>query len=240
MMKSYWWASLSFLLGMWALLALPGTVFDAVIAEDSWVENLGAVGLFLTGGFFAACFVRVIRQSSGRESRLRTLSFLGLALLFFLGGGEEISWGQRLFGWATPEMLQQTNVQHETNLHNLAWMHGWLDMGRLFQIFTLVFTIVVPAIAARSSAARHFFERFMPVLPWQLGVPFAANFVLSKVAGVALGSLYTGTTPLVQGVTELKETNYSVLFWGVAMLVYRNLARETKAMRSPMSSVVPS
>ena len=32
---------------------------------------------------------------------------------------EEISWGQRIFGWSTPERLENLNAQQETNLHNI-------------------------------------------------------------------------------------------------------------------------
>ena len=44
---------------------------------------------------------------------------LFLAALFFLGAMEEVSWGQRLFGWGTPAILSEVNVQGETTLHNL-------------------------------------------------------------------------------------------------------------------------
>jgi len=51
----------------------------------------------------------------------------GLARLFFLLctigafviAGEEMSWGQWIFHWATPEPLAAVNLQNETNLHNL-------------------------------------------------------------------------------------------------------------------------
>ena len=33
---------------------------------------------------------------------------------------EEVSWGQRLFGWGTPAILNEFNVQGETTLHNLS------------------------------------------------------------------------------------------------------------------------
>jgi len=37
---------------------------------------------------------------------------------------EEISWGQWLFGWESPEPLVEINKQNETNLHNIS---PWLD-----------------------------------------------------------------------------------------------------------------
>ena len=42
-----------------------------------------------------------------------------LAALFLLGAMEEVSWGQRLFGWGTPAILREVNEQSETTLHNL-------------------------------------------------------------------------------------------------------------------------
>jgi hypothetical protein len=43
--------------------------------------------------------------------------------------GEEISWGQRLFGWVTPAELEAVNNQGESNLHNV---------GSVLKIFNLV------------------------------------------------------------------------------------------------------
>lgn len=43
-----------------------------------------------------------------------------LCLVLFVMAGEELSWGQRIFGWSTPESYAKINAQSETNLHNLA------------------------------------------------------------------------------------------------------------------------
>jgi uncharacterized membrane protein len=42
-----------------------------------------------------------------------------LAASLLVGAMEEISWGQRLFDWATPAALSEINEQGETTLHNL-------------------------------------------------------------------------------------------------------------------------
>ena len=57
-----------------------------------------------------------------------------LALVVFMMAGEELSWGQRIFDWATPDSFRQLNAQHEMNLHDMAtqlfqnsWYFGcWL------------------------------------------------------------------------------------------------------------------
>lgn len=47
---------------------------------------------------------------------------VALSCVYF--AGEEISWGQQLFGWSTPEEIKTMNDQDETNIHN---MSSWFD-----------------------------------------------------------------------------------------------------------------
>ena len=44
--------------------------------------------------------------------------YVALALAAFYTAGEEISWGQRLFGIVSPDFFDEYNLQGETNLHN--------------------------------------------------------------------------------------------------------------------------
>ncbi len=55
---------------------------------------------------------------STRHTKLRYF-YLVMAVAFFLGAMEEISWGQRLVGWGTPSALSDINFQDETTLHNV-------------------------------------------------------------------------------------------------------------------------
>ena len=41
----------------------------------------------------------------------------------FIVGMEEMSWGQMIFSWGTPSFFSQYNVQNETGLHNLWFIH---------------------------------------------------------------------------------------------------------------------
>lgn len=41
-------------------------------------------------------------------------------MVSLLIGFEEMSWGQTIFNWETPELFVTANAQKETNLHNLA------------------------------------------------------------------------------------------------------------------------
>lgn len=104
------------LLGLFALLYIlwPG-MYLRVIVEDGPIEYAQAVLWFLTAAFGIVA-ARRLRQAK----QCRTAGFMVLfALAAVFVGGEEISWGQRLCGWRTPEMLLHANLQKETTLHNL-------------------------------------------------------------------------------------------------------------------------
>jgi hypothetical protein len=92
-------------------------LFATIYKEDGIMENLTAV-VFICSSFL---MVRpVISINSDRKKSYPNWLILFYSLIsigFFLIGMEEISWGQRIFGWSTPEVFQ-SNVQNETNLHN--------------------------------------------------------------------------------------------------------------------------
>lgn len=78
--------------------------------------------------FFAAagCVLALLAFSRRAASPKPWLG--GYMLLFALGfiyiAGEEMSWGQHLFGWESSEWFAKANRQQETNFHNL---HQSLD-----------------------------------------------------------------------------------------------------------------
>jgi len=82
--------------------------------EGGLVENLPSLLFFISAVLtFKAAFV--IRK----HNKLFLFLYLGLALFFFLFSMEEISWGQWIFHWETPEAFD-LNFQKETNIHNFA------------------------------------------------------------------------------------------------------------------------
>lgn len=64
-----------------------------------------------------------------------------LGCIYF--AGEELSWGQHLLGWQTPEPVQAINDQQETNLHNIS---SWLDQKPrlLLEIWVIVGGLIIP------------------------------------------------------------------------------------------------
>lgn len=111
----------------WAFIWLPVALTAAVLAsvlhpplfvfltaEDSVLE-WGQFTCFLAASLFgAAAAARLLP-----EQRAPGLLLAMFAVAAFLAAGEEISWGQRVFGWGTPASLASVNHQGETNLHNI-------------------------------------------------------------------------------------------------------------------------
>lgn len=84
--------------------------------EDGPVENATAFLFIIASMTMLVHGVRLYRVSG--HTLLASLALL-TGILFFIFAGEEISWGQRIFGIEAGEFMSQHNWQNETNLHNL-------------------------------------------------------------------------------------------------------------------------
>ena len=134
----------------------PGFM-DRFCVEDGWVENTQAVLLAIASLLFVI---------GARRRGWRNVWYWGYAALFFFNCGEEISWGQRIFGIATPAKLERVNVQQELNLHNLVGVDRHARMLGMLVVVGMLF--VIPWAAELSTRARALLRRWaMPVAePW--------------------------------------------------------------------------
>ena len=108
-------------------------------AEDrsyEWISFAGFLG--------AAVFSLMTLCYRNKMPQLVALFFLGIGLFYIVCAGEEISWGQRVFGWETPEAYAAANEQGETNLHNLE--HLPIHPKDLVSWFMKLFGIGLPVI----------------------------------------------------------------------------------------------
>jgi len=135
-------ASLSWLVAIIALASMAMYLFDrhllyVLAEEDGPYEDFEAAAYFLAT--FSLLYVLAVRG-------VRNVWVLGIAILFFLVGGEEISWGQRIFAIGTPETMREINVQGETNLHNIEGLH---QVVRALSLLILWGLFVAIPLAAR-------------------------------------------------------------------------------------------
>lgn len=179
--------------------------------EDGLFEWIGAGALLVAALLQAILFHR---SDVPRERRLlpfmrRNPFYLGLAIVLFLAFAEEISWGQRIFGWATPTDLPFDNLQGETNIHNLALFHGesLFNLHRLFNLFWMSYAVVLPLLVGAVPIVARLCQRIsLPVPPAWIGGLFVGAFVAWR--------LYDAFEPAgaLAGGQELSEAALAVCF----------------------------
>lgn len=135
-----------------------------MIREDGLLENWTA-GALLTASLICAARVKSLWQHRGRTFLLCTAA---ASAVFFFGFGEEISWGQRLFGIASPEFFVAHNGQSETNLHNMIVADvsiNKLIFGKLLTVLAVAYLIPLPVFFRRSQTARRWVNRHALPIP---------------------------------------------------------------------------
>lgn len=115
------------LLGLWLLQQFRPVDYVRLINEDGYTE-------FTTFIAFAAAGVLLILHHRRRPRGRASLAMLAVGALLLMMAGEEVSWGQRMLGISTPELIAAINGQDELNLHNMEGIRrlpvhavaGWL------------------------------------------------------------------------------------------------------------------
>lgn len=131
-------------------------VLHWLAVEDGPFEWLTALFYFFAALLFAF---------SMRGRHIGKLWLLGLALLCIFVAGEEVSWGQRVVGFDTPKLLEQSNLQSEFSLHNLKGIQEHVRALGLLVVFGLC--LFMPVTDRFVPRLRNFYERLeFPVYPY--------------------------------------------------------------------------
>jgi hypothetical protein len=106
-----------------------------LVRKESWPFYRNAIFVKMAFQLAAAVIFAILAYNFIRKKQVLPTVFAFLIIVvLILMAGEEISWGQRIFHWSTPEFFLDNNAQRETNLHNLAtqlfqntlYFGGWL------------------------------------------------------------------------------------------------------------------
>lgn len=106
-----------------------------LVRKESWPFFRNAIFIKSACQLVAAiAFIKVARHYFRQRQRWAMILAIAMVLLLGLMIGEELSWGQRIFGWGTPSFLAEINSQSEINLHNIntqlaqniLYFGGWL------------------------------------------------------------------------------------------------------------------
>jgi hypothetical protein len=204
---------------------LSPRAIQAINREDGVIEG-GSALLFLLASIGSAVLAWKARTRPRRV-------FAGiLAVGFFFCTGEEMSWGQHLFGWKAPEAITKVNVQGETNLHNLSGYFA--DHAFIAGVF--LYGGVLPFVAAASPVWRRVFDRFGLIVP-SLGL--AVGFILVTLNQPYLIGRLVGATGNRVRIQEGREL-LSALGFGLTVLEALLAQRRVAAANSDVAATSAS
>ena len=129
------------LLAFSLLLTIDPDSYLHKMQEDGWVENLTLVAYLLAGALlFAAVW------AEKRRLPRFILAAGGIAMAFI--AGEELSWGQRILGFATPDYLFLSRDK-PADLHNHLYWNWW---ALFLQFMTLPCVVAAAALFSGRTA----------------------------------------------------------------------------------------
>lgn len=160
----------------------PEYFWRSFAAEDRLVEYATAVFLLMASLVLASHAVSL----GARGVRLAMVMTALYAVMFFLAAGEEISWGQRIFGWESGEFFQQNNKQDETNFHNLIVGDFHLAktlFGPILTACILLYLAVLPLLYPRVPPLARLADRLAVPVPWlrHAVIALAASIVIALI-----------------------------------------------------------
>ncbi|PSR11687.1 MAG: hypothetical protein DA408_00190 [Bacteroidetes bacterium] len=198
------------------------------LQEDGFFECLTAFG-------FLGAFIFFLRSYLTNKN----LFFLLLSIGMFLGLGEELAWGQRIFGFRTPESISTINVQGEFTLHNIEFFNTvnfdgsaktglsklhtanyffnvcWFSFGILFPMAYSFF----PFVARLTQKLR------LPVPPLEIGLLFLINLYIIKLIKIAHPQHAD-----VLSYNEVYECNASLIFLVLALYFFKQAKAPTASL----------
>ena len=106
------------------------------MGEGSLVEWLSFL-LFLLSSFL------IFKASSNDLNKQERIILKIGSIILFIFSMEEISWGQMIFNWGSPTLMNKFNIQNETNLHNIMFIHdkSWVILFCIFSI-SLILSLI--------------------------------------------------------------------------------------------------
>ncbi|MGH6925192.1 MAG: hypothetical protein ACRED5_15780 [Propylenella sp.] len=224
-----------------ASIVRPETIGE-IAREDGPIENVGAFFFLLSSIMFLILYFRSAEYPNRFFSLVtqRNVYLLCLAAVCFLAFGEEISWGQRVFGWGTPEGWRLQNLQGETNIHNLWFVSRWAgsslwlqitDATHLFSAFWFFYGIVIPvACLASKRVEGSVTYAGVPIPPLPEGLLLGANYFLAEL----FVHFFVVAQDSVVALYEVKETNYAIIVASIALGLWsRKGPDETACRRNP-------
>ena len=137
------------------LFFLPLAYVLNVSYWEPYYASVQEDGLLEWMTFWAFIFAGIVFGLAGfrqfQEIGFKSWFLWGMAAFCFLFAMEEISWGQRLFGYQPPEYFLKENYQQEFNFHNVL---GTSIRSLILKVIILGYGVVLPMLALLPSCKR--------------------------------------------------------------------------------------
>ena len=95
--------------GVFYLSYYHPVTYVRLVSEDEWLESWTAICLF-------AAAIIAFELSWRHGARPHKAIWLSIGLVFFFIAGEEISWGQRIFGFETDGLRLESSLYDHPNI----------------------------------------------------------------------------------------------------------------------------
>ncbi len=178
----FWWLWLPilFMLGQVVIeFTVPRELKPAMHSEWGPHETLQSIILLAA---FIIGIVSLVRVDWKTQKEIGLWIALATLCCFYVSG-EEISWGQHILNWQTPEHWAQYNDQNETNLHNTS---AWLDQKPRLLLFLgiVVGGLIVPALRRwkPESLPRRFEKLYPPDVLSVTALFVTVPYILQEIA----------------------------------------------------------
>jgi hypothetical protein len=229
--RSYQVAAIVFILLSYSVyLFFSEEVVNSVGDEDGVFEYLTALLFLLSSIFFLRSFILN-----------RNVFFILLSIIFFLGFGEEISWGQRIFNLSTPGYFEKHNVQNELTLHNLEVFNAkdfdntlkggvkkLLTINFLYNLFWFGFGIILPLTVMFLGFAKKLTSRFnLPVPPLTIGLFFLVNWLFFRI-GKSFFLADGRSLQYYDTIGEIQECGSSFIFFLLSVYFFTKTKSEER------------
>ena len=204
----------------------PGDPFYLLaVREDSFAEGVTALA------FLGGCVVSsmIVKKMSVARRYLLSVYYALISVFCLFVALEEVSYGQRLFGFATPEPVAARNLQKDMTIHNLEAVEVlFFRLGPLALGLFGMLDFIRLALRRRIDPRRAEVLSFM-VPPWFLGSWFVPIALFAVYA-----TFFWGQAALVEW--QDQEPIEALLALGFFGFLWYNLSRLRRGHPVPGSS----
>ncbi len=205
------WLPVAFFVFIFGSALISKYAHDAFFAGELGVIEL-ATPIMLVPAIIGGIIIFINREKLVTKHLGYWILLVTLACVYI--AGEEISWGQQLVGWGTPEWIEEINDQHETNLHN---MSSWFDQKPrlLLEISVLIGGIFLPL--KRKLQSMHLLHDSWQywLYPTVVCMPAAIISILSR-----LPDRIEVLSELLDTIVDIRYSEVQELYFAIFLMIY--------------------